>query len=94
MARSAHVADVSVFDGRSVRERQGVLFATEGIEWVGAHARDPKGVGAAREVDGAGKTLMPRLIDVHAHLRFDGSAASSRSRGSSRHRVKRRSGPW
>jgi imidazolonepropionase-like amidohydrolase len=53
MARSTYVAGVSVFDGRSVRKRRGVRFATEGIEWVGAHARAPKGVGAAREVDGA-----------------------------------------
>jgi imidazolonepropionase-like amidohydrolase len=74
MARPTYVANVTVFDGRSVGKRRGVLFGTDGIEWVGAHARAPKGAGAAREVDGAGKTLMPGLIDVHVHLQFDGSA--------------------
>jgi hypothetical protein len=49
------VADVTLFDGRSVRTRRGVLFATEDIEWVGAHARAPKAARAAREVDGAGR---------------------------------------
>ena len=74
MAKPTYVANVTVFDGRAVRKRQGVLFGTDGIEWVGAHARAPKSSRAAREVDGAGKTLMPGLIDVHVHLQFDGSA--------------------
>jgi imidazolonepropionase-like amidohydrolase len=74
MARSTYVANVTLFDGRVVKKRQGVLFGTDGIEWVGAHARAPKSSGAAREVDGAGKSLMPGLIDVHVHLQFDGGA--------------------
>ena len=74
MPKSTYVANVMLFDGRTMRKRQGVLFGTEGIEWVGAHARAPRGASGAREVDGAGKTLMPGLIDVHVHLQFDGSA--------------------
>jgi imidazolonepropionase-like amidohydrolase len=74
MPKSTYVANVTLFDGRTIRKRQGVLFGTEGIEWVGAHARAPKGASGAREVVGAGKTLMPGLIDVHVHLQFDGSA--------------------
>jgi imidazolonepropionase-like amidohydrolase len=74
MARQTYVANVTLFDGRSVKRRQGVLFGTEGIEWGGAHARAPKSFAAAREVDGAGKTLLPGLIDVHVHLQFDGGA--------------------
>jgi imidazolonepropionase-like amidohydrolase len=74
MAKSTYVANTTLFDGRSVRKRQGVLFGADGIEWIGGHARAPKGASAAREVDGAGKTLMPGLIDVHVHLQFDGSA--------------------
>jgi imidazolonepropionase-like amidohydrolase len=74
MARPTYVANVTLFDGRTVRKRQGVLFGTEGIGWVGAHPRRPQETRAAREIDGAGKTLMPGLIDVHVHLQFDGSA--------------------
>ena len=74
MAKSTYVANVTVFDGSRVRKRQGVLFGTEGIEWIGAHSRPPKAAREAREVDGDGKTLMPGLIDVHVHLQFDGDA--------------------
>jgi imidazolonepropionase-like amidohydrolase len=74
MAKPTYVANVTVFDGRDVRKRQGVLFGADGIEWVGAHARAPKSAGAARDVDGGGRTLLPGLIDVHVHLQFDGSA--------------------
>jgi len=74
MPKPTYVANVTLFDGKSIRKGQGVLFGTDGIEWVGAHARAPKGATAAREVDGAAKTLLPGLIDVHVHLQFDGSA--------------------
>lgn len=74
MAKSTYVANVTVFDGRVVKRRQGVLFGAEGIEWVGTHARPPKEARSAREVDGASKTLLPGLIDVHVHLQFDGDA--------------------
>jgi imidazolonepropionase-like amidohydrolase len=74
MAKRTYVGNVTVFDGRAVKRRQGVLFGTEGIEWVGPHARAPKEARDARGIDGAGKTLMPGLIDVHVHLQFDGSA--------------------
>jgi imidazolonepropionase-like amidohydrolase len=73
MARPTYVADVTLFDGRTVKRRQGVLFGTDGIEWIGAHARAPKGVRESREVDGSGRTLLPGLVDVHVHLQFDGS---------------------
>ena len=56
MAKQTYVANVTLFDGRTVKKRQGILFGTDGIEWVGAHARAPKGASAAREVAGAGKT--------------------------------------
>jgi imidazolonepropionase-like amidohydrolase len=74
MPKPTYVANVTVFDGRTLKKRQGVLFGIDGIEWVGAHARAPKGASAAREIDGDGKTLLPGLIDVHVHLQFDGSA--------------------
>ena len=74
MAKSTYVANVTVFDGKKVRKRQGVLFGTEGIEWVGAHPRSPKGARDARAFEGEGKTVLPGLIDVHVHLQFDGEA--------------------
>jgi imidazolonepropionase-like amidohydrolase len=74
MRTPTYVANVTVFDGRTVKKSQGVLFGSEGIEWVGAHARAPKEIRSARDVDGAGKTVLPGLIDVHVHLQFDGVA--------------------
>jgi imidazolonepropionase-like amidohydrolase len=72
--RATYVADVTLFDGRTAKRRRGVLFDDEGIAWVGAHARAPREARGARPVDGAGRTLLPGLIDVHVHLQFDGEA--------------------
>jgi imidazolonepropionase-like amidohydrolase len=73
-AKATYVANVTVFDGNRVRKRQGVLFGTDGIEWIGPHSKSPRAARGAREVDGAEKTLLPGLIDVHVHLQFDGVA--------------------
>jgi imidazolonepropionase-like amidohydrolase len=69
-----YLADVTLFDGRTVKTKQGVLVAGGSIEWVGAHARAPRVARAAHEEPGAGRTLTPGLIDVHVHLQFDGVA--------------------
>jgi imidazolonepropionase-like amidohydrolase len=74
MPKATFVANVTVFDGRTVRRKQGVLFDEEQIRWVGAHPRAPREARDARAVDGPGKTLLPGLIDVHVHLQFDGVA--------------------
>jgi imidazolonepropionase-like amidohydrolase len=74
MAKPIYVADVTLFDGRAVKRRQGVLFGSEGIAWVGPHARSPREALGAREVEGAGRTLLPGLIDTHVHLQFDGGS--------------------
>ena len=74
MAKPTYVADVTLFDGRAVKRRQGVLFGSEGIAWVGPHARSPREARSAREVEGAGRTLLPGLIDTHVHLQFDGGS--------------------
>jgi imidazolonepropionase-like amidohydrolase len=71
-AKPTYVADVSLFDGRTVKANRGVLFDEEGLAWVGAHARAPREAREARGIDGAESTLMPGLIDVHVHLQFDG----------------------
>jgi imidazolonepropionase-like amidohydrolase len=69
-----YVADVTLFDGRTIRTKQGVLVSGGTIEWVGPHARAPRGSRAATAVDGRGRTLAPGLIDCHVHLCFDGTA--------------------
>jgi len=74
MAKPIYVADVTLFDGRAVKRRRGVLFGSEGIAWVGPHARSPREARSAREVEGAGRTLLPGLIDTHVHLQFDGGS--------------------
>ena len=68
------MADVTVFDGRALRTRAGVLVTGGHVAWVGAHARSPRAARGAIEVDGRGKTLAPGLIDCHVHLCFDGTA--------------------
>jgi len=69
-----YFSDVTLFDGRTVKTRQGVLVTDGAVEWVGPHARAPRSARAAREEPGAGRTLTPGLIDVHVHLQFDGEA--------------------
>ncbi|HEX6399548.1 MAG TPA: amidohydrolase family protein [Actinomycetota bacterium] len=71
-SKPTYVADVTLFDGRTIAARRGVLFGEHGIEWVGPHARAPREARGARAIDGAGWTLLPGLIDVHVHLQFDG----------------------
>jgi imidazolonepropionase-like amidohydrolase len=72
VARS-YISDVTVFDGARVRHHRGVLVDGDRIAWTGQHARAPRAARDAREVDGAGRTLTPGLIDCHVHLDFDGA---------------------
>ena len=69
-----YIANVSLFDGRSVRAKHGVLVDAGVIAWVGPHARAPRAARAATAVDGEGRTLTPGLIDCHVHLQYDGGA--------------------
>lgn len=75
---ATYFANVILFDGRTLRTKAGVLVSDGRVEWAGPHARSPKAARAAQEVDGAGKTLAPGLIDCHVHLCFDGSADFAR----------------
>jgi imidazolonepropionase-like amidohydrolase len=72
---AAYFADVTLFDGRSVKQHAGVLVAEGRIAWVGAHRRVPREAAGAREMDGRGGTVTPGLIDCHVHLCFDGEAS-------------------
>jgi imidazolonepropionase-like amidohydrolase len=72
---STYIADVTLFDGRRVRAKHGVLIDGDRIGWVGPHARAPRTAKQADDhVDGTGRTLTPGLIDCHVHLCFDGSS--------------------
>jgi imidazolonepropionase-like amidohydrolase len=70
---ATYLGNVTLFDGRSVKQKAGVLVSGGTIQWVGPHARVPKDARAAVPVDGTGRTLTPGLIDCHVHLCFDGS---------------------
>jgi imidazolonepropionase-like amidohydrolase len=69
-----YIANVTLFDGRTVKSKQGVLVDGDRIALVGPHARAPRRASGTKSVDGAGKTLGPGLIDCHVHLAFDGLA--------------------
>ena len=70
---ATYFGGMTLFDGRTVRSKQGVLVGEDGrIEWVGAHVRAPRRRGGAEAIDASGKTLSPGLIDCHVHLQFDG----------------------
>lgn len=71
---ATYFSGVTLFDGRAVRTKAGMLVDGETIAWVGPHARAPREARAAREVDAKGKTLTPGLFDCHVHLCWDGAA--------------------
>jgi len=59
--------DVKVFDGKSDKriERTTVLVVGNRIEKIGGAIAIPEN---ATVIDGGGRTLMPGLIDAHAHI--------------------------
>jgi len=58
------VQDVRVFDGKAVHERRSVLFDDARVVDADFRGQAPAG---ARIVKGAGRTLLPGLIDAHTH---------------------------
>lgn len=58
------VRDVRVFDGESVTPGGTVVIRGDSIAAVGPDVAVPEG---AAVVEGAGRTLLPGLIDAHAH---------------------------
>ncbi|MFC3460982.1 MULTISPECIES: CIA30 family protein [Massilia] len=65
LAAATLVQDVRVFDGKAVHERRSVLFENGVI--ANADFRGPPPAGT-RVVSGAGRTLLPGLIDAHTHV--------------------------
>src|SRR5690349_19877077 len=59
--------NVDVFDGEQSLGKRDVLVRKGVIERVAAPHTLPVAPGVAR-IDGAGRTLLPGLIDSHAHL--------------------------
>jgi imidazolonepropionase-like amidohydrolase len=62
------IVNVRVFDGERILPRVTVIINSDHIASVGADLKAPAGAGI---VDGAGKTLLPGLIDAHTHASGD-----------------------
>ncbi len=62
-------ARVITMKGDEVLERADVVVTNNRIVGVGASATAPSG---AKEIDGTGMTIIPGLIDAHAHLHYSG----------------------
>jgi imidazolonepropionase-like amidohydrolase len=76
MAESTYlIRDVTLIDGLGGEPVHGaaVLVDGERIAWLGPAARAP-GIGDGRVVDGRGHSLLPGMINCHAHLCNDGAA--------------------
>jgi imidazolonepropionase-like amidohydrolase len=59
------IHDVRVFDGESVLEHRNVLIENGKISRVGGSELK---VPSAQVIEGAGRTLLPGLIDAHVHI--------------------------
>jgi prolyl oligopeptidase len=68
------IRDVRVFDGERVLERATVVVRDGRIAAVGTGLPVPA---ADEVVDGAGRTLLPGLIDAHTHTRADSQLEAS-----------------
>src|SRR5256885_2098766 len=59
------IRDVQVFDGEKVSAHRNVLIENGKIRWIrGNEAAEPN----ALVIEGAGRTLLPGLIDAHVHM--------------------------
>jgi imidazolonepropionase-like amidohydrolase len=63
-ASTTLIQDVRVFDGKAAHEHRSVLLNDGVITDADYHGATPAG---ARVVSGAGRTLLPGLIDAHTH---------------------------
>jgi imidazolonepropionase-like amidohydrolase len=64
LAAPTLIKDVRVFDGQAVHEHRSVLFDKGVIVDADFRGAAPQG---ARVIEGAGRTLLPGLIDAHTH---------------------------
>jgi imidazolonepropionase-like amidohydrolase/Tol biopolymer transport system component len=61
-------ARIITMRGDEVVERGTILVEDNRIKAIGTRIQIPQG---ARRIDMAGKTIMPGLVDVHAHMSYD-----------------------
>jgi imidazolonepropionase-like amidohydrolase len=72
------VRGVRLIDGIADHARDGIDVVVDGDRIVSVDRHDPERVVATgtEVVDGAGRTLLPGLIDAHAHYTFDPTEGS------------------
>ena len=75
------IADVRLIDGLadSATEHVDVLVDDDRIAAVEPHDPARAGLDGAARIDGAARTLLPGLIDVHSHYTFDPGEGSIRA---------------
>ena len=71
MSQTTLIKNVRLFDGDKVYQKASVAFEGDKITHVLLSASDtlPE---ATTVIDGAGKTLLPGLIDAHVHAQTPG----------------------
>jgi imidazolonepropionase-like amidohydrolase len=71
-------ADIRLIDGvaATARDHVDVLVDGERVESVAAHDPGRRGDSGLAVVEGSGRTLLPGLIDAHAHYTFDPTEGS------------------
>jgi imidazolonepropionase-like amidohydrolase len=79
------IRDIRVIDGLSEAPREHLDVTIEGERIAAIEAHDPgraetatsgTGEGPVERIDGAGRTLLPGLIDAHTHYTFDPTEGS------------------
>ena len=65
--------NVNIFDGTSDNLQMGMNVLVEG-NLIGAISSSAISASGATVIDGAGRTLMPGLIDNHTHLGLNGAS--------------------
>jgi hypothetical protein len=71
------VVDAALADGRAAQVRAGVTLLIDGATvarlWSAGEGPDPAGLDAV-VIDGSGSTIVPCMVDSHAHLSMPGGA--------------------
>lgn len=71
--------DVNVFDGRSAALRRGMSVLVQNGTIAAVRAGRMEAPAGATVLEGGGRTLMPGLIDAHAHVTFSASSMAELS---------------
>ena len=70
------IRDVRLIDGVADEPREHVDVLIEAGRVVAVEAHDPGRPAVADDIDGRGRTVLPGLIDAHAHYTFDPTEGS------------------